>query len=273
MKNIIFKTALVILSLCVGGFSVYWFTSVHQKKTIGQMEEYLKYAASIETSIVTKLATYNDLTKTLSPLKLRKYLLKDHLAIAAKMKLKPIAKEEQIPASVEKKQLVFVENNPENLFYFYNVKKDLRYLHPDAAKILQLIGLRFQENIRNKVLIDSKVKIKFAVSSALRPNDYQKALRSKNANAVLVSSHAFGISFDIFYEDYYLSIPIAADTQIPESLSGKMQSRIGYWLGDALRRQLHAILFETLVQLQDEKILYAIWEKKQRCYHITPAQL
>ena len=269
MKRFIY-IIILILSILAGSYSTYLYSAAYLNKTIAQIEEYLQKAASTETTLVTTLTTYNDITKKVSPSLLRKYLLKDHLGVAAKMKLKPIAKEGEISSAVEQNKLAFVETGSENLYYFYNVKKELRYLHPKAIKILQVVGSRLQENIRKKSSIDSGIKIKFAVSSALRPNDYQKSLRSKNDNAVLVSSHAFGISFDIFYEDYYLSIPTHLDTQIPGSLSAKMQSRIGFWLGDALRRQFHAALFETLVQLQNEKVLYAIWEKQQRCYHITP---
>ena len=114
-------------------------------------------------------------------------------------------------------------------------------------------------------------QVKFAVSSMLRPTGYQTQLRDRNTNASLVSSHSQGVSFDIFYDEYFVRLPDPApDLSAPEAaVQEALKQRVGYLLGASLRRQFRAALTETLLQLQDEGLVYVILEKRQRCYHVT----
>ncbi|MCP4763843.1 MAG: hypothetical protein GY870_18875 [archaeon] len=112
--------------------------------------------------------------------------------------------------------------------------------------------------------------VKIAISSATRPKDYQKGLTKRNINASFESTHNYGTSFDIYFEDFYISFPEPrTDNSTSMKLQEQLKRRFGFLTGDALRRQFHSILMETLLQLQDEEILYAILERKQHCYHVT----
>ena len=48
-----------------------------------------------------------------------------------------------------------------------------------------------------------------------------------------------------------------------------VRRQLGFLMGRARRRQFQAILADTILQLQTEGRLYAIWERNQRCYHVT----
>ena len=179
--------------------------------------------------------------------------------------MEPVLSAAEIPSLVEKKLLVPVKADTDTLFFFYGVKEDNRFLTPSALSSLNKICVNF-----NKKLEDLKLPtVKIAVSSALRPDDYQKDLRKNNRNATLVSTHSYGMSFDIFYDDYYLILPQPKLNVIPDEIAGKLRRRFGFILGDSLRRQLRSILFQTIIDMQESGEIYAIAEKNQRCYHIT----
>ena len=127
---------------------------------------------------------------------------------------------------------------------------------------------RFQDNLRRRVP-DAPV-VKLAVSSTVRSVAYQQNLREKNANASFASSHSYGISYDIFYDDYFVALPQSGSRRsLTSKITGDLRPRLGYLMGDALARQFRSVLLETLFQLQGEGKLYAILEKNQRCYHVT----
>ncbi|MBW7858047.1 MAG: hypothetical protein H3C43_07125 [Leptonema sp. (in: Bacteria)] len=205
---------------------------------------------------------YEDWATTDRETQLRKHLLGDHLAVVNLMKLEPIQDQIEIDTRVKNGSLQLLEQNRDTPYYFYNVKKENRVLAPMAAEGILIIAKRLNN------ATDGFIKI--AISSATRSIDYQGALRNQNPNASLVSSHSYGISFDIFYDSFFIALPIATtgSVDLDRSLES-LRVRVGYWLGDALRRQLHSLLAETLIQLQNEGKLYAILEKNQRCYHVT----
>lgn len=227
-----------------------------------KIEEFLDHARRFERRIIDNVPIYEDWSTPDREAKLRKHLLSDHLAVIQMMKLEPIQDQIEVDTKVKDGSLRVLEQNRDTPYFFYNVKKENRVLAPMAADGLAFIAKRLNTST------DGFIKI--AISSATRSIDYQGTLRTRNANASLVSSHSYGISFDIFYDSFFVSLPamITGNTEIDRSLES-LRVRVGYWLGDALRRQLHSLLAETLIQLQNEGKLYAILEKNQRCYHVT----
>jgi hypothetical protein len=186
---------------------------------------------------------------------------------AVKFGLPPIHDNNQIKIFLESGKLTKVDSTPEKQFYFYNVRDEYRYLTPAAAAGLDLISERFQKNIRKRI---TSPVVKIAVSSAVRPVNYQKGLTEKNLNASIESTHCYGTSFDIFYDDYYVSLPEpSAENSTAKNIEEPLRKRFGFLIGDALRREFHSVLMETLIELQDEGIIYVILERKQRCYHVT----
>ena len=145
-------------------------------------------------------------------------------------------------------------------YYFYNVQREFRYLTPLTKEVLLLVAERFNLNIKKK---GGHPDVKFAVSSAVRPVSYNREISRNNLNVSLQSTHSYGTSFDIFFDEFYVVLPEY------DYLSDEARRTLGFLLGGYLRRQFHAVLFETLIELQEEGVLYAILERSQRCYHVT----
>lgn len=202
----------------------------------------------------------------------------------------PVEDQAALARLVEDGRLVSVPNTADTSFFYYNVKDDHRYLTPGAKLGLEKIGERFnallRERVERKMGAERSAElplVKFAVSSALRPASYQAGLRGRNANASFVSSHSAGVSFDLFYDEYYVSLDLpgtgslkpktgfdAADqAELLDTAGDDLRRRLGYLQGASLRRQFRAMLTETLLQLQSEGWIYAILELNQRCYHVT----
>ena len=114
--------------------------------------------------------------------------------------------------------------------YNYSIKK----LTPKAAAILDTLGERFYHNTRSRIYI----------TSLTRTVESQQRLTKTNINATSkTSTHSYGASFDISYFNF--------------------NSRYGENIG--LQKELEKIL----TQLQKEKRIYVIYERKMKCYHIT----
>lgn len=233
-----------------------------RKIEAANIEEFLNQAKRFERRIIDNVPIYEDWATPEREIQLRKHLLADHLAVVNSMKLEPILDQIEIDTRVKNGSLQILEQNRETPYFFYNVKKENRVLAPMAAEGILLITKRLNN------ATDGFIKI--AISSATRSIDYQGTLRNRNPNASLVSSHSYGISFDIFYDSFFISFPMptTGNTNLDRSLES-LRIKVGFWLGDALRRQLHSLLAEILIQLQNEGKLYAILEKNQRCYHVT----
>jgi hypothetical protein len=121
------------------------------------------------------------------------------------------------------------------------------YLVPKAADLLDIIGERFQKKLKEK----NKDNYLFKITSLLRTNESQKRLRRSNSNATpSASSHLYGTSFDITYRN------LAKKT----FFGGKKTVYDGTAIG---------LLSETLQELQKERKLVVVTERKEACFHIT----
>lgn len=248
----------------------FWASSVQkskaQEKEARILDSYFEKAKAFERRIVDGSPIYEDWATPQKEQELRRHLLQDHLAVVESMKLKPVADRVDLDERVKSRALILLEQNRETPYFFYNVKKEYRALSPLAVEGMEILAKRLNSHTGA-----GDMTVKYAVSSALRTVEYQEGLRDRNANASFVSSHSYGISFDVFYDAFFVAVPIgesSGNADLDRSLDN-LRVRTGYWLGESLRRQLHALLAETLIELQNEGILYAILEKNQRCYHVT----
>ncbi|MBP7735863.1 MAG: hypothetical protein KA369_07815 [Spirochaetes bacterium] len=254
--------AAVISALSIAASYGYYYNS-----TVKDITSYLDTIHATERGYIENLPLYDDYATPQRELKLRTYLFPAHMDVAARSGMKPIAIDDSLSDLVKGGSLVKVKSGTEKLYYFYNVREKYRVLTPVAACGLKAITDRFQQNIATRLKLPP---VKIALSSMLRPASYQTDLRTINANATEITSHSYGISFDIFYDDYFVSLPRpVASNAISDVVMDMLRTRMGFLLGDALRGQFRAMLMETLVQLQEEGMLYAIWERNQRCYHVT----
>ena len=263
-KSIFIITFFLFLTAVIGAIMHHKW---HTKKIEQELNQFISNAYKVERSVIEKIPIYEDFSNKKKEQTLRTYLLFDHMKIARSIGLSPVTEEDDISKHIEQGNLISIDTTPETLHYFYNVRKNFRYLTANGAWGLSLVTERFQKNISKRAKVPP---IKIAVSSAIRSINYQNNLRNRNHNASFISSHCYGVSFDIFYDDYFVTL--TKDTEeriIDQKTMGKMERRYGFILGHALRRQFKSVLMKTLLELQDEGYLYAILEKRQRCYHVT----
>lgn len=243
-----------------------WFANRSVAAVKAETLAYLETSSRIERSFIERLPIYEDFATPAREGALRTYLLADHLAAARRYGIAPIERDAELKALVDAGALTEVVNTAESLYFFYNVPIKYRYLTPDAKAGLEKLAERLQTNLRRR---GEYPPVKLAISSMLRPASYQERLRDRNGNASQTSSHSYGVSFDVFYDEYYVALPAAPQDGAVGEIISDLRRRLGYLQGQSLRRQFHAALMETLLQLQDEGALYAILEKSQRCYHVT----
>lgn len=259
--SIILIVLIITATVFIAGYDFY------QKKVFAATETYLKSVYKIERGYIENIPIYTDFANSHKEQQLRTFLLKDHLEIAKLAGVSPVIGDDAITDLVAKKKLTFIDVGKEKLFFFYNVRKKYRYLTPATVMGLELVTQRFQENIEKRKKLPP---VKLAISSALRPLAYQRNLMGRNNNATFVSTHCYGVSFDIFFDDYFVSLPeLESSDFLIRNIQIKLRQRFGFLMGDALRRQFRAVLMETLLQLQEEGKIYAILERRQRCYHVT----
>jgi len=109
------------------------------------------------------------------------------------------------------------------------------FLQTDAADLLVEIGKEFHKRSSGK---------RFIVTSLTRPIEKQRELSKSNLNASPnISSHSYGVSFDIAYTKFNKNKKYNHDA--------------------------HRIIEEILKEYQANKSVYVIREKQSACYHVT----
>lgn len=265
------KLISLVAAFISGGFIlagiVYYRAEKNKSEMTAEIKEYIDETYRAERRFIENLPIYRDYITPGVEKSLRTYLLRDHLRIA-RLKGVSTADDADIREYVEQKKLVSAEPSENDHYYFYNVPKKYRYFTPETLKGLKLITQKIQKILEDKTGISG---VKIAVSSAIRPDKYQQKLRGRNANASFTSSHSYGVSFDLFYEDFFvdLSHSFNPEQKTRYRIAEKIKTRTGYMMGDSLRRQFRAVLTEALYRLQKEGVIYAILEKRQRCYHVS----
>jgi hypothetical protein len=247
--------------------SVYLGSRYYLTHITADVKRYLDTVKKIERGYVEYIPLYIDHATPFMELKLRTYLFPAHMEAARKSGMASMESGDAIPDYVSNGKLINLKSGPDALYYFYNVSTKYRVLSPAAACGLSILTKRFQKNIAARAALP---QVKIALSSVLRPTSYQTGLRGKNYNATMMTTHSYGVSFDIFYDDYYVALPApVCSNRISKAVLDQVRTRMGFLLGDALREQFRSVLMDTLIQLQDEGVIYAILEKQQRCYHVT----
>lgn len=170
-----------------------------------------------------------------------------HLRFARANGIAPISGQKNLEQNIKKLvssgKLVRISDSR-----YYSVNRlshSHRYLVPRAKKLLDLIGERFQDKLKKNNLNEYQ----FRITSLLRTRESQKLLSFSNGNAASKSAHLYGTTFDITYKS--LS---------KRTLWGKKTSRDG----TAIR-----LLSDSILELQQEKRLVVVTERKEACFHIT----
>lgn len=218
----------------------------------------------IEREFIENIPVYRDYATPSLVSELQKFDLKAHAGEVAKHGIIPLKNIDDINSNIKNGKLIAADAEKDKLYYFHNVQKEYRYLTPKGKSGLELVAERFQQKLQ--VHKAGLPVVKLAVSSVIRTVDYQEKIFGRK----FVSTHSYGGCFDIFFEDYFVQMPVPetsgnAEEKIRKSLHG----RTGFLLGDALREQFRTVLSETLLELQRENKIYVFLEDDNRCYHIT----
>lgn len=133
---------------------------------------------------------------------------------------------------------------------YYRIKEmehSFPYLTPEAASLLEEIGMRFNDNLKAK----KKKSHAIFITSALRTDESQRRLFRRNKNATRsTTSHLYGTTFDISYLEFFRN----EDESITQYKS------------------IQDILTQTMREMRNEKCCLVMREAKQRCFHITVIQ-
>ncbi|MFN3603827.1 MAG: DUF5715 family protein [Leptonema sp. (in: bacteria)] len=266
-KNIFFFIVFLFVFFVIWTIYAIYKERQEKGKLIKFLEEQTRTTKEFQQKIIQNFPILEDYLNKEKFQELRKNLYPKHIQIAYKSNLEIIKNKEDLEKETSIGNFINLENPEVRKFYFfYNLPKENRYLRKEFYKTLVLIGQKFNEKIhyQNKDII-----VKLALSSVLRTEDYQKKLKKSNLNAIENSTHSYGISFDIFYDEFYVSLEyLCNDILMP--FCKNYLNHYGYVLGGNLRRQFQSILAETLIELQQENQLYVILETNQKVFHITP---
>ncbi len=188
--------------------------------------------------------------KVIGTIRVDKYsdLNKIHLKYAESNGIKSFKSDkefrENIKELVSDGDLVKIENSD-----YYVVDKLTHshpYLTPEAADLLDKIGERFQEKLKEK---DIKKRY-FQITSLLRTGESQRRLSNSNTNASSNSSHLYGTTFDITYARVFRKPKLEEKYEIED--------------GPAIK-----LLSEAIGELRKENRCVVVTERNERCFHIT----
>ncbi len=235
-----------------------------EKSLTSYVKDYSDTSYKIERDFIENISVYRDYVKPNLVSELQMFDLHAHAIEVAKHGIPPLKNLDDINANIRDGKLVPVTTEGDKLYYFHNVQKEYRYLTPQGKAGLELVAERFQNKLQSHK--SGLPPVKLAVSSVIRTVDYQEIIFGRK----FVSTHSYGGCFDIFFEDYYVQLPVSGTYgKTEETIRKILHNRIGYLMGDALREQFRSVLMETLLELQREKKIYAFLEDDRRCYHIT----
>jgi uncharacterized protein YcbK (DUF882 family) len=151
---------------------------------------------------------------------------------------------ENIDKHLSKKELVKIENN--NYYVVDKLTHSHPYLTPEASKLLDEIGRRFQQKLE-----ENEIKKRYyQVTSLLRTGESQRRLSKSNVNASSNSSHLYGTTFDITYARVFSKPKLDKDFEIAD--------------GPAIK-----LLSEVIGELRKEGHCLVVTERRERCFHIT----
>ncbi len=264
-RTLLATTIVSIISVVITIIFMDTLARERERLSIDAIVEFNRETARIEQRVIQNFPIFSDYLSSSRRKKLRKYLLEHHLRLADNSGMPLIETDENIIDLESDRRLVSLKGD-DIPYYFYNVPDKYRFGTAATKEGLFRISERFNKKLR----LENGVEARYAISSAVRSAGKQNKLRKINANASLESSHSYGVSVDIFYDDFYISIPKREDVgSLTYMLVEKVRPRTGFLLGDALARQLRSVLMESIIELQEEGKLIAIIEERQRVFHVS----
>ena len=164
-------------------------------------------------------------------------------AAAKAIGVKPFNKAEDAPNI---KQFKLLESNEH--FTLDDLTHSVPYVVPQAAKLIDDIGINFLDSLTNKGLNPYRI----IITSVTRSKEQQQQLSKSNINATVNSTHCYGTTFDISWKRF---------EQVADK-DGRPMQEVGT---DTLKM----VLSEVLRDARLAKRCYIKYERKQGCFHIT----
>lgn len=130
-----------------------------------------------------------------------------------------------------------------DVYYIDSMKYALPFLVPKAANLLHDIGQAFQDTIKARGGKGYRIR----VNSLLRTEYTVSKLRKRNSAATEQSCHLYGTTFDISWTKF-------------DCLDNSFRINL---------ESLKNILAEIVYDFKESGKCYAIYERKQGCFHIT----
>ncbi len=140
-----------------------------------------------------------------------------------------------------KKPLVYLSTS--NIYFIDSLQHSMPYLVPKAAALLKEIATAFSDTIKARGHADYRIR----VTSLLRTDFSVSRLQKRNRAATSQSCHLYGTTFDISWVKFD-----CLDPNKPISLE-----------------DLKNVLAEIVYNFREQGRCYAIFERKQGCFHIT----
>ena len=157
-----------------------------------------------------------------------------HLFAAEHNGIGLVKSEDHFKKLIEDEELVLIDKGPG--YEVMRLTHSHPYITPYSKAILEELGAAFQ------ALTDEESY--FTLTSVTRTPEQQKSLRRRNKNATNgVSSHSYGVSFDISYI----------------RMNGKKR----------FSRPLQNKIEKILKEYEEADKIFFIKERKQSCYHVT----
>ena len=201
----------------------------------------------------------------------------EHVATAERLGVASVAERDDVLDRAEEVGLVPIDR--ENPYYWVaDLTHSVPYVTPSAAAVLDTIGVRFQSKLAEAGL----PPYEYHISSVLRTQEDQEALRRINVNAArTTSSHEFGTTFDIQFRKYRYGGDPAAEVQralgelpYPFLVTEFASDLAAFYtrMEASYRSRLLSLLGETLIELEDEGMLITVMERRQPVFHTTVAE-
>ena len=157
-----------------------------------------------------------------------------HLFAAEHNGIGLVKSEDHFKKLIEDEELVLIDKGPG--YEVMRLTHSHPYITPYSKAILEELGAAFQALTNEESY--------FTLTSVTRTPEQQKSLRRRNKNATNgVSSHSYGVSFDISYI----------------RMNGKKR----------FSRPLQNKIEKILKEYEEADKIFFIKERKQSCYHVT----
>ena len=268
-KRFLIPVGLLLVGLGALAATSYAVKKAEERRQIvsAERERLANYIAERD-SLYVKIPLLTDRQRAL----LRRSVNAAHVETGRLLGVEPVAARDDVLGAARAAGLVRIDEN--DYYWVADLTHSVPYVTPDAAAVLDTIGVRFQTKLASYGL----PPYKYYVSSVLRTAEDQARLRRTNVNAAAgVSSHEFGTTFDIQFRRYRYGGDPAAELWEPAFpyLTTEFAADLAAFYEETTERypsRFLSLMAETLIELENEGVLITVMERRQPVFHTTVAR-